>query len=598
MNTILLPMAALLIAVLLIIIYFSKRNMINEETKIYSRMLWINFIYAILAVLTFIYAKAVGNELIIGLLQKVYMISMIALIVLMISYNAVIVNFDKKLVKSINIALLVSFCLFSFFILVTPLNVINYGDIIDGNGLSYDITLLATILYLIVIVVSTIYVFIKNKNVFSKDIPFIVLIIFYVVGIVIRSYFPYVMFENFFFSFMLLIMYFTIENPDLKMLEEFHKTREFAENSNNEKATFLFNISNQVKVPANKINAISKLLLMSDDIEEIKDGLNKIKTSSNNLLDVINHVLNITDAEKREISIIEKVYTPYNVFKAIESANKLKLKEKNIEFKMIYDKTIPEKLYGDSIRIKQLINIIINNAIKYTKKGYIELSVNSVIRTDTCRLIITIEDSGCGIEAEKIEKLFDKSKLYKDDALKVIDDTKMNLGVAKTLVDLIGGVIMVNSEPGKWTKFTITLDQKIAESEKSKVIQDVEKYEKTLKRSSILLVLKSKRLEKQLLNKLQKYSLNIEIIHTKEELTQKLKSKNNYKLIMTEENLDKINCVDIYNKVKQIPVILFLNKPDIMTIKAYEKVGFKEIELLPLKEGQIETILEKYKLNN
>ena len=97
MNTILLPMAALLIAVLLIIIYFSKRNMINEETKIYSRMLWINFIYAILAVLTFIYAKAVGNELIIGLLQKVYMISMIALIVLMISYNAVIVNFDKKL---------------------------------------------------------------------------------------------------------------------------------------------------------------------------------------------------------------------------------------------------------------------------------------------------------------------------------------------------------------------------------------------------------------------------------------------------------------------------------------------------------------------
>ena len=117
MNTILLPMAALLIAVLLIIIYFSKRNMINEETKIYSRMLWVNLIYAIIGVLTFVYAKLVGNILVIEILQKIYMISMITLIVLMISYNAVIVNFDKKLVKSINIALLVSLGVFSFFIL-------------------------------------------------------------------------------------------------------------------------------------------------------------------------------------------------------------------------------------------------------------------------------------------------------------------------------------------------------------------------------------------------------------------------------------------------------------------------------------------------
>jgi len=601
MNTILLPISALLIAVLLIIIYFSKRNMINEETKIYSRMLWVNLIYAILAVLTFVYAKTIGNEIVIALMQKVYMISMIALTVLMILYNAVISNFDKKLVNKINIAIWISFSIFSVFILLTPLNVINYGDIIDGNGLSYDITLIATILYLIVIVISTIYVFVKNKNVFSKDIPFVVLIIFYIVGIIIRSYFPHVMFENFFFSFMLLIMYFTIENPDLKMLEEFHKTREYAENSNNEKATFLFNISNQVKIPANKINVISKELLMSDDIEEIKYGLTKIKDSSNNLLDVINHVLNITDEEKRSISIIEKVYTPANVFKSVESTTKLKLKEKDIEFKMVYDKTIPEKLYGDSIRVKQIITTLLDNSIKYTKKGYIELSINSVVRTDKCRLIITVEDSGAGIEAEKLEKIFDKSKLYTDEYLKNIDDTKMNLSMVKALVDLIGGVIMVNSEPGKWTKFTITLDQKVAESEKSKVIQDVEKYEKYLDRKSILLIVKSKRLEKQLITKLQSYPLNIDVIHTKEEFTQKIKNKHNYKLVMTEENLDKLNCVDIYNKLKQIskiPVILFLNKADIMTIKTYEKVGFNEVELLPLKDGQIESLIKKYELND
>jgi len=505
MNTILLPTAALLVAILLVIIYFTKRNMINKETKIYSRMLIINLIYSILALITFIYAKTIGTVFIIELLQKLYMISMLALIVYIILYNAAISKFVNKTIKKINIAMLISFSIFSLLILISPLNVINYGDIIDGNGLSYDITLFATILYLIIIVISTIYVFIKNKNDFSKDTPFVVLIVLYIIGIIIRNYFPHIMFENFFFSFMLLIMYFTIENPDLKMLEEFHKTKEFAENANNEKATFLFNISNWVKVPTNKINALSKELLMSDDIDEIKFGLTKIKNNSNELLDVINNVLNISNTERRNINIVEKEYTPYNLFKKLEASTKLQLKDKNIEFRMVYDKTIPEKLYGDSIRIKQIMMALIDNSIKYTESGYIELSVNSIVKFDKCRLIITVEDSGIGIKSEQIEKLFDKSKLYIDEYLKEIDDTQMNLGMVKSLVDLIGGVIMVNSEPGKGTKFTITLDQMIAKSTKSKIIKDVEKYEKSLSKKSILLIMKGKRLEKQLLNILDDY---------------------------------------------------------------------------------------------
>ena len=103
MNTILLPTAAFLIAVLLTIIYFTKRNMNNQETKIYSRMLIVNLIYSVLALITFIYAKTIGYEFVIGLLQKIYMLSMIALTVLIILYNAVIAGFAKKIIKAINI---------------------------------------------------------------------------------------------------------------------------------------------------------------------------------------------------------------------------------------------------------------------------------------------------------------------------------------------------------------------------------------------------------------------------------------------------------------------------------------------------------------
>ena len=228
MDTILLPGAALLISILLIVLYFSKKNINNKETKLYSRMLVVNLLYSLLAIITFIYAKTVGNEFGIEILQKIYMCLMISLTSLIVVYNTVIANFDKKTLKIINISMFISFIIICALILITPLNVINYGDILDGNGISYDISLIAVVIYLIIIVVSTIYVFIKNKNVFSKDIPFIVLIIFYIIGIVIRNYFPHIMFENFFFSFMLLIMYFTIENPDLKILEELHKTKEIA----------------------------------------------------------------------------------------------------------------------------------------------------------------------------------------------------------------------------------------------------------------------------------------------------------------------------------------------------------------------------------
>ena len=128
MNTILLPLAAIFISMLLMIVFFTKKNMPNKETKIYSKMLGVNFLYSILAVITFIVAKVFNNNFFVGYLQRIYMILMLLLILYIIIYNVAIIELKESKEKKINLFLYLIFIISSILIFVTPLNVINHGD--------------------------------------------------------------------------------------------------------------------------------------------------------------------------------------------------------------------------------------------------------------------------------------------------------------------------------------------------------------------------------------------------------------------------------------------------------------------------------------
>ena len=180
MNTILLPVASTLISVLLIVIFFTKKYVNNSETKIYLKMLIVNFVYSLLAIITFFVAKMHNNILIVEYLQKIYMTLTITMILFIILYNITIIGLNEKKHKMYNSIMYLILCISSFLIFITPLNVINYGDVLDGEGLSYMIMLGTTILFLIFVIITSIFIFFKRNNRFVKDIPFIVLIVFYI----------------------------------------------------------------------------------------------------------------------------------------------------------------------------------------------------------------------------------------------------------------------------------------------------------------------------------------------------------------------------------------------------------------------------------
>ena len=587
------PMAALPFSILLIILFFAKKHLNTNETKIYRNLIIINLL-CIISELLCTYASIIYNQytLISNIIYKSYLIGLLLYVYEFVIYVTTIQ--DKNIKKISKIFLLVSIFMTCF--LPIKLVVENNFTVRYTTGPSVMATYIAvgiSMIYIIIISLKNI-----KKILIKKYIPIFVLIFLGMIVITIQFVFPQLLLITYLTTLVCVIMYFTIENPDLQMLREFHKQREFANESNQEKSSFLFNMSNQIKQPIEIINKISSEALIENDIEQIKEEVRQIKYYNNDLHQIVNNVLDISDIEQRKIEIRGNRYNVYNLFSVINKTFEKDL-NKNIEYRFNYDRSIPEYLYGDSIRLKQIMNILLDNAKDYTKKGFIEVNVNSIIKNDICRLIITVEDSGSGITSEELEHLFDKEKIYSDETLKLIDDTKNNLGIAKSLIDLMNGSITVKSELGSGSKFTIVIDQIIKEEEKTKIEETVDQYEKMLeKKKKILLVISSSDLSKKINLYLKKQPYDIVEVIGGQPCLERLRNKEKYNIILMEENLEKLSSEDTLIKIKdtpgyKIPVVLISNNKGFGAKEMYQEKGFKDVIFMPIKKNELLEIIKE-----
>lgn len=604
--SILLLCGSLFYLILIIVIYFKQERINLFENKLYNYMLFI-CVFGILLDIFGIYAHLnfPNTSFIRWLIVKIYYLYLLAYIMLftlyivLSSFNSKYNKDDIEKYKKILIYSGIAYIILSIINFYLPFSYYNDGTIVYVYGLNSVYLYILTAICLITSL-SCIYI---NRKYLSKTkyVPMLVLILGGIPIALLQLFYPYLLLITSLYSAVTILMYFTIENPDVKMLREFHKNKEYTENLNTEKSRFLFNMVGEVKLPLQKINRISKTVLMEDDIRTIKEEVSTIKYTSNNLIDLVDKVLDINNLEKRKISVRQSKYNTELLFKGIIATMNPRVKEKELEFITKYDTTIPINLYGDAVRVKQVINAVLEYSLENTEEGFIELDINSIVKHDNCRLVITIEDSSMGLEQEEVEKIFKIDNIEKD--IEKIDEKDISIGLVKKILDMIGGTIIVNSELRKGNKFTIAIDQQIISNKKNKVAETLEKYEKIyLNNKRILLVINDSDLNKKIASMLKKYPIEVVSVTGGQACLEKIRNNELFDLIVMEDNLPKLSSEDTLYKLKQIddfdlPVVMLTRKIELDIKKEYQAKGFTDTYIIPINKKSIDEIVHKYVLD-
>lgn len=280
-----------------------------------------------------------------------------------------------------------------------------------------------------------------------------------------------------------LILDITQSRMQMKRLEDL---REEADAANEAKSAFLANMSHEIRTPMNAIIGYSELILQESNNEQINRHAADIKTASGNLLSIINSVLDISKIESGKLEIVDTQYQLKALLQDVVNVVNIPIQNKHLKFRIRVDENLPSVLYGDSIRILQILVNILNNAIKFTETGSIMLSVQGEAKGGhTQRLKWKISDTGRGIRSEDLEKVFGRFEQTDQYHNYGIEGTGLGLAISKSLVEAMGGSISVDSLYGKGSTFTITMKQRVIDDTPVGNVKLEELMQKNIKNDKI-----------------------------------------------------------------------------------------------------------------
>lgn len=588
---------AIVYSMLLMTVYFRKKVFKSKENKVYSILVVVSFFELIVElILDFVgpMYKEIPN--VSYFVARLFSFGVELWITILLCYVLfVCLNIKKKeryipVVRNVAIVLMIIFTTLNF---ILPLNFKYDGYISYTYGPSVNIIYLSAFLYSFVGII----VLIRNiKNI--KDKRFFPILIFLIVG-GIASYIQYMnpglLLATPIHAFITFLMYFTIENPDVKMIEEYHKAKEISDNANEDKTMFLYNMTNDIRLITKDINISTDRIIdeMSNkklDRDYINDCLRTIKEDTARFTTMTNEILDVDSIDSASIKVYDDKYNIKLLLKKLVTEYTDKCNKKNISFRNDIASDLPEYLYGDNLGLKNVLTSILDNSIKYTKEGYIELNVNTIIKNNIARLIITVEDSGVGISPDEMESIFYKRKEEIDGS-----NIKNNLYTARKLITLMGGTIIPNSNYGKGTIMKIVLDQKIADTSSDKYV----KYETAYDKKKVLLVDDNISTEKIIKKLIKDTNIELDYVSLGKEALDKIRNKEKYDLILLDEVMDPLDGMTVMKKFKDIrnfktTVILLTRNNEYEYNEEYLKYGFSDYLLKPINKDKLFEIIDKY----
>ncbi len=603
--------------ILLIIIYYSKDQFNTTRNQIFKMILISTLVYAFTEILFALLVKYEAAEIWIEISTKIHFTISVLWWGLFVIYSIVLfegINEDKMIdvikYNKLTFILSIVFGVIMLAILFVPaisivdeVNNINKIEYFPMKGV-YIPSIFIVLIELGVLL----YYMLKKKSKSNRDIDKTVIYTTIVVAIlffVFQGLFSYISFSPISFTFLLFLLYFLNENPDLAIIRETNNSQEDIEKSNQAKTDFLSNMSYEIKMPMNLIMSLCDELNNMPTYDEVlvKDNIKQIVDSGNKLLDIINNILDISKIETGKETLSEIDYNVNELISNVINVARQKIGAKPVKLLVNIDQSTSSVLHGDSSKIYQSLLNIVLNAVKFTEVGKITITLSSTRNGGVEHLLFKVSDTGLGIKEEDQAKVFEKGKKISNELGSEDEGAGLGLVITKQYIESMDGKLWFESTYRVGSTFFIEVGQKIIDATplgsaaatvaKSDEKLDCSAYKVLIVDDNLLNIKVAKRL-------LEKYKFNIDSVTSGKDCVDRIKNEEKFDAIFMDHMMPEMDGIETLHVLQKLdgytlPPIIALTANAIAGMKEmYLSEGFNDYLSKPINTHELDRIINKF----